>query len=264
VSTLPGGRLAPPPPVTRVAAGGLTFLIAAAFAFLWAGVSTMERLTEPRTAQIILKRVLREPHQQEIQNALRTQPGSPIAVDHDLVNFSIDRNAANDVNVPDLLAGQRAVELYQNGMPKDPGIERVETILPRSVFGIFTEVRHKNLGTAKTAALIGMLTAFLLCAVIATGASRFLLPGAAAMLGFLLLRYHIRLINFWLEDSAPGALLFKGRVRLAQFEPARQLLFVTITLLVAGLVFRMLRGPMRAVMRTSKTESTPEAPGSPA
>lgn len=265
MSTLPGGRLAPPPPVSRVAAGGLAFLMASVFAFIWAGIGTMEKLTDPRNSEVILKRVLREPYEAALQDALRTQEGSPVAVEHDLVNFSIDRKAAADRNVPELLAGERAVVLYNDGFPKDPGIERVNTILPRSVLTLFNKDRHEKLGTAKNAALIGLGTAFLLCAVIAIGAARFLLPGAAALMGWGLLDYHVRLMNFWIEENAPGALLFRGRLRLAVFDPARQLLFITIALLVAGGVFRMLRGPMRAVLRGSEkrpaaAEGSEEAP----
>lgn len=257
MSTLPGGRLAPPPPVSRVAAGGLAFLLASVFALIWAGTATLENLTEPRTGQLILKRVLREPYEVAVQEALRTQQGSPVAIENDLVNFSIDRNAATDRNVPELLAGERAVVLYNDGFPKDPGIGRVNTILPRSVLTLFNKDRHEKLATAKTAALIGLATGFLLCAVIAMGAARFLLPGAAALMGWGLLDYHVRLMNFWIEENAPGALLFRGRLRLAVFDPARQLLFITIALLVAGGVFRMLRGPMRAVLRGAEKRATP-------
>lgn len=268
MSTLPGGRFAPPPPVSRVAAGGLAFLVAGVFAFLWAGMATLENLSEPQPAQTVLKRVLKEPYQEAVQEAFRTQQGSPIAVDHDLINFSIDRNAALDRNVHDFLAEERAAELYTEGFPKDPGIERVNTILPRSVLNILNEQRNQQLGTAKTAALVGVATAFLLCALIATGAARFLLPGVAALLGWVLLDYHVRLMNFWIEKNAPGALVFRGRLRVAVYDPQRQLLFVTIALLVAGGVFRMLRGPMTAAMRgaerrsakKSKSEASEEAP----
>jgi hypothetical protein len=230
----------------------MTFLIASVFAFVWAGMGALEKITAPRTGATILKAVLREPYQDSIDEALKKQSGSPIAVNHDLINFSVDRTAAQDINIAQVLAGQRAVDIYDHGLPKDPGRGRTETILPRSVLALFTAQRHEYLGTAKTAALIGLATAFLLCAVIGMGATRFLLPGSAALLGFLLLRYHIRLVNFWLEKNAPGALLFRGQLRVASFEPERQLLFVTITLLVAGVVFRTLRGPMRAIMRGSE------------
>lgn len=261
MSTLPGGRLAPPPPVSRVAAGGMAFLVASLFAFVWAGMGTLEKLTEPDSAKTVVGRVLREPYEAAIRDALRTQQGSPIAVNDDLVNFSIDRDAATDRNVPKLLAEERAAALYKDGFPKDPGIERVNTILPRSVITLFTEHRNQMLGTAKTAALVGMATAFFLCAVIAMGAARFLLPGAAAALGWVILDYHVRLMNFWIEENAPGALLFRGRLRAAVFDPARQLLFIAITLLVAGGVFRMLRGPMRALMRSpEKAEPRPAPP----
>lgn len=259
MSTLPGGRLAPPPPVTRVAAGGMAFLVAAVFAFVWAGIGTLENMTTDRVATQMLYRVLREPYREAVAEALRTQQGSPIAVDEDLVNFSIDRAAAADMNISDELARRRALELYEGGVPKDPGVnQRTDTIFPRSVLAVFTAHRHENLKTAKTAALIGVATAFLLCAVIALGASRFALPGAAALLGWGLLDYHIRLVNFWVEKNAPGALLFRGRIRTASFEPGRNLLFITITLLVAAVVFRALRGPVRAILGS---DAEPQAVG---
>ncbi|MDQ1436982.1 MAG: hypothetical protein QOK43_611 [Acidimicrobiaceae bacterium] len=259
MSTLPGGRLAPPPPVTRVAAGGLAFLIASVFAFVWATTATLEKLSEPQRSQNMLSQLLREPYRQGLQEAQRTQAGSPVVGDEDLVTFSIDRSAARDVNVATVLAERRAGELYANGLPRDPGIRRrTSMVFPRAFLNVFTASRHKNLKPAKTAALIGAATGFLLCAVIATGAARFLLPGAAAGMGWMLVNYHLRLINFWIERDAPGGLLIRGQFRVASFDARRQLVFVTVTLVVAGMVFRSLRGPMRVVMRSAQRHA--EAP----
>ena len=263
-STLPGGRLAPQPPVTRVAAGGAAFLLASLFAFVWAGASTLQQLTEERPAVTILSRALEGPYQQALNQALRTQPGSPIAVDADLVSFQIDRRAAADINVATVLARQRAVELYQGGFPEDPGgRERTTSLYPRAFLTLFSADRHDSIGLAKMAALVGMATSFLLCAVIATGASRFLLPGAAAVVGFGLLDYHVRLMRFWFEADSPGGLTIRARLRTSVYTPTRDLLFIAIALIVAGLVFRALRGPVRAVMRSveKSSETTPnEAP----
>jgi hypothetical protein len=239
--------------------------MAAVFAFAWAGMGTLANLSENHTAEVILRRALVEPTRAALTEALRTQPQSPVAVDDDLLNFSVDRNQASDINLPVELAGRRAAELYANGLPKDPGIERTRAELPRNVLALMTADRHQKLSTAKTAALIGVATAFLLCAAIATGAARFLLPGAAALLAYLLLQYHVRLFNLWVERNSPGALTYRGKVRIAAFGPSRDLLFVAITLLVAGVVFRGLRGPLRAAFgRSRQAEPEQAAGGAPA
>lgn len=263
MSTLPGGRLAPQPPVTRVAAGGVAFLVASVFAFMWAGIGTMVVLTEEQVGVQMLHRVLRDPYQDAVASALRSQQGSPISVDADLVNFTIERRQAADINIGDVLARNRAQELYDGGLPEDPGVNRrTDAIFPRSVLTLFTEHRHNSLKTAQTAALLGMATCFLLCAVIGLSATRFLLPGAAAAMGWVLLDYHVRLVNFWVEENQPGGLLLRGQVRTSSYEPGRNLLFIAITLLVAGVVFRALRGPVKAILRT-EPDPAPAPAGEP-
>lgn len=260
-STLPGGRLAPQPPVTRVAAGGAAFLIASVFAFAWAGAATLERLTAERPAVTIVSRAIEEPYRQALARALATQPGSPISVDADLVNFTVDRSVAADINSARELARTRAGELYDGGFPEDPGAQaRTPTIYPRSFLTTFSAHRHENIGMAKLAALVGMATTFLLCAIIATGAARFLLPGAAAVVAYALLDYHVRLLRFWFEAEQPGGLAVRARLRSSVADPAQDLLFIAIALVVAGLVFRALRGPMSAVMRSVDKGAADSAP----
>jgi hypothetical protein len=260
VSTLPGGKLAPPPPVTRVAAGGMAFLVTAAFAFLWAGIGTLEELTVNRHSVLIIKQVLIEPYRQALADGLKKTNGSPIALSRDLVVFSVSRDQADDINVPSALAGERAAQLYQDGFPPTPeSAGRTTTVLPRTLLSLMTKQRHENLKTAKTAALIGLIAGFVLCAVIATGASRFLLPGAAALLGYLLLRYHVRFTNLWVEPDEPGGLLFRGRLRLAVYQPGRYLLFVALSFLIAGGVFRALRGPLSAAVAGGQKAEAAEA-----
>ena len=248
MSTLPGGRLAPPPPVSRVAAGGAAFLLAAVLCAIWGGAITLYNVTNRHDATVILRQALADPYAAAVQKKLAATKGPEIAVEQDLVTFDLTRAAATNAGVVRLAAETRANELYDKGLPKDPGVGRTQTYLPRVALDLFTQFHHKNLNTAKTAAAVGAATALLLCAVIATGAARFGLPGAAVLLGRFILTWHIRLVNLWVEKAAPGGLIYRGKLRVAAAMPIRQLFFLAVALLVAGLVFSALLGGTKVVV----------------
>jgi hypothetical protein len=235
-----------------VAAGGAAFLLAAVMCAIWGGAGTLSRLTTRFEATVILRQALTGPYTEELQKQLAASKAAQITVDHDLVQFDVPRTAAENPGLPRLLAEARANELYDKGFPKNPGVGHTQSALPRVVLSLFTQEHHRNLKPAQTAGLVGMATALVLCAVIATGAARFALPGAALFLGRIILTWHERLVNFWVEKDSPGALLFRGRLRLAMAQPSRQLAFLAITLLVAGAVYSALRGGTKQAVNERK------------
>ncbi|HZQ26544.1 MAG TPA: hypothetical protein VFA94_02490 [Acidimicrobiales bacterium] len=267
MSTQPGGRWASPAPATRVVAGGAAFLLAALLCAIWAGAATLSRLTGQPDARFIVRQALIEPYTTELQKALAASKAPQLTVARDLVTFDVSRTAASNADLPRVLAEARANELYDKGFPRDPGVGHTQAGLPRVVLGAFTLQHHKNLKPAQTAALVGMGTALLLCAVIATGAARFALPGAAALLGYVILTWHVRLANFWVEKNSPGALLYRGRLSLAVAQPSRLLAFIAIALLVAGVVYRALIGGTKEPAkerRARKGKHEPDVAAGPA
>jgi hypothetical protein len=231
-----------------VAAGGAAFLLAGVMVALWAGANTLYTLTDRHNASVILRQALMEPYTTTVQKRLAATKGPEIAYEQDLVSFDLTRSAATNPGNVRLAAEVRATELYEKGLPKDPGLGRTQTVLPRAVLRLLTDFHHRSLATAKTAAGVGAATALLLCAVIATGAARFGLPGAAVLLGRVILTWHIRLADFWIEKPQPGALVYRGKLRVAAAIPIRQVTFAAIALLVAGLVYSALLGGTRVVV----------------
>lgn len=255
MNSLPGGRLAPPPPVSRVAVGGIAFLLTAVFCFAWAGIGVLRDVTSKERAIELVGSSIRESTARELVAAIEKDPNAPrYEIVRDLVSFDVERAAVRDINIYDVLAQRRAAELYLRGFPRDPGPNRTFVSgVPRSFITLFTAHRHKQLQSAELAALFGVGAGMLICAFMATGAARFALPGASALLGYLFLRYHVLLVNFWFEKNGTEGLKYQVHFNLAANEPIRKLLFVAITLLVAGLVYSVLLGGTRAAIdeRTS-------------
>lgn len=255
MNSLPGGRLAPPPPVSRVAVGGIAFLLTAAFCFAWAGVGVLKGVTSKERAIELVGGSLRDATAQELVAAIEKDPNAPrYEIVRDLVRFDVERPAARDINIYDVLAQGRAAELYQQGFPRDPGPNRTFVNgVPRSFITLFTAHRHNQLKAAELAALFGLGAGMLICAFVATGAARFALPGASALLGYVFLRYHVVLLDFWFEKNGAEGLRYQVHFNLAANDPTRKLLFVALALLVAGLVYSVLLGGTRAVIdeRTS-------------
>jgi hypothetical protein len=193
--------------------------------------------------------MLRDPVAQKLAEEAKRHPDAKTySVAADLVVFDIDRAAAADINIARVVADRRAEELWLRGYPRDPGLERTTTEgFPRSLITLFSEHRHKQMDPAGMAALFGVGAGMLVCAFMATGAARFGLPGAAALLGYMIFQYHVRLLNFWFSKNGKNGLHYKTQVRLAVFDPERKLLFVAIALLAAGLVYSALLGGTRAV-----------------
>lgn len=251
MNSMPGGLLEPPPPVSRIAMGGIAWLMTGVFCAAWAGLGALGNLTTPTQAQTILARSIKERVRQDIVEALndpRQQQSDTILVDDDLVRFEIARATAQDVNVPSVVAQGRAKFLYEHGLPPLPN-KPTQTVLPRAVLGLMTARQHQRMHLARNAALIGVAASMLVCAAMATGAARFGLPGAGALLGYILIQYHIVVFNFWVETSKEGGRLFRSRLRNALFQPGRQLAFAAIALLVAGFVYSALIGGTRTVAR---------------
>jgi hypothetical protein len=257
---MPGGRFAPPPPVSRVAMGGIAFLVTAVFALAWAGLGTLHNLTARGEAVSILSAELQRPTQDALFVALQNEPHEPrLTFSKDLVVFDIPKPPGVGAELASELAGQQAATLYDHGFPKDPGYDRTQTRLPRGLLVLFTAARHKQLALSAKAALIGALAGMFICAFIATGAARFGLPGAAVGLGWLMLQYHLLLSRFWFERNMTNGLLFRGGLRVAAFEPGRRVLFVAVALLVAGFVYSALLGGTKTVVQERRRRETKKA-----
>jgi hypothetical protein len=222
--------------VSRVAAGGAAFLLAGVLCAIWGGANILYTLTGRHDATVILKQALADPYTSAVKAKAAATKGPEVAEDQDLIKFDLSRQAAESQGVVRLQAEARANELYDAGFPKDPGVGRTQTFLPRAVLNLLTQFHHKNLKTAKTAAAI------------ATGAARFGLPGVGVLLGRVIVTWHIRLVNFWVEKNVPGALTYRGKLRLAATQPLRQLFFVAVALLFAGLFYSALLGGTKVVM----------------
>jgi hypothetical protein len=260
--SLPGGRFAPPPPVSRIAVGGIAFLVTGVFCFAWAGVTTLKALTTKEKTVSIVGTMLRQPVTDRLTEEVKRHPDAKTySVAADLVVFDVDRAAAADINIGRVLADRRAEELWLRGYPRDPGLERTTTEgFPRSLVTLFSEHRHKQMDPAGLAALFGVAAGMLVCAFMATGAARFGLPGAAALLGYMIFQYHVRLLNFWFDKNGTNGLHYKTQVHFAVFDPQRKLLFVAIALLAAGLVYSALLGGTKAVAQERKRKRTGGAP----
>lgn len=248
--SLPGGKFAPPPPVSRIVVGGAAFLITGLFCFAWAGAATLHKLTTKEAARAIVGQLLVEPTANALAEAAKADPNAKTYVGgSDLVDVNIDRNAAQDINIAAVIADRRAAQLWENGVPKDPGPDRTDVDLPRTVVNLFTKQRHAQVGAAMMASLFGIGAGMLICALMATGAARFGLPGACALLGYVILRYHIRLLDFWFTKNGEFWKSNRARLQDAVFDPQRKLLFVTIALLAAGAVYSALLGGTKAVVK---------------
>lgn len=250
MNSLPGGRLAPPPPVSRVAVGGLAFLLTSVFCFAWAGVEVLKQVTTKENSITLVGSSLTSATNDALVEVIRANDKAPeFEVVHDLVKFKVTRDDVADIHISEVLARQRASELWVNGYPRDPGPNRTFTNgTPRAFISLFTSYRHKQMGPAGLAALFGIGAGMLVCAFMATGAARFALPGAAALLGYGILRYHIRLLDFWFEKNGADGLKYQVNFKLAANASSQRLLFVGLALLVAGLIYSTLLGGTRNVL----------------
>jgi len=250
VHSLPGGKFAPPPPVSRIVVGGVALVATAVFGFVWAMAGVLNTLTTKAQSEAIVGHMLVGPTAAAlVQTAQQHPDAARLTYADDLVAFDIDRSAARDINIATPLATQRAAQLWTSGMPKDPILERTRTQFPRQVVELFTRRRHDQMKPAMLAALFGVAAGMLICVLMATGAARFGVPGTAALLAYLLLRYHIFLFRFWIDRNVTDPFVYQVRVRDAVLDPQRKLLFVAIALLVAGFVYSALLGGTRAVVR---------------
>jgi hypothetical protein len=121
--SLPGGRFAPPPPVSRIAVGGVAFLVTGVFCFAWAGVATLKTLTTKQKTVSIVGTMLRAPVAQKLGEEIKRHPDAKTySVAADMVVFDIDRAAASDINIARVVADRRAEELWLRGYPRDPGL----------------------------------------------------------------------------------------------------------------------------------------------
>jgi hypothetical protein len=214
-------------------------VICAVLALGWAALATMERLSEQDRARQILHSAIRDPLRERLQQTV--DEGTQLqAVDEDLIAYDAipDLTAETVRGAAEILAERRADELYQRGIPPDPGRDRTYVGIPRPILDQLSEHRHELLGNAVVAGLVALGAGLVLAAAMGSRATIFALPAVGLALAHVLGLSQLWVIDRLFDRSTPNAELLVVVVRDSAREPMNYLLWGAAGLAAAALVFR--------------------------